>query len=349
MTKSLHAKRSNVIFGLLIGVVLAVPVFGGASASRAAVVSSRSQVVRSAPGAFQRKVATSVVRQPKVADRKVRANRSTSVPMRLRSSVSRPVPSKLSVRGPRRVSGSAPVLPDVEWDAMVSASFDFGVDEGLQFSNWAGKGVDASVDMLIEMFGSESVCSLTTAVGCELRQGAEDLLSAFNEQIVFGRCEGMVALVGMAIESGRDVASLDIDAAEYEIVRWSLSQVAPRVVDRMEETRRMQPSTLVAELSNRIRSGRTATLAMWGEGFAHSVLPVAVNQLDSTTEIIVWDPNQVDELATVRVDRESETWTYAAAIDPTGASTVLSGSGSGYLGFVENDLRIGQHSARFID
>lgn len=364
MTKSPRTKPSVTVLGVLIGLLLGIPAIGSASASEAATMPFRgSAATRTAPAAakkaFHKKTAKSAVRRSKVATRKLRASRpAVGSPkvraMKARSTATRTTTfrssvTKSAVRAPRRLFASVSVLPTVDWALEEDASFDFDATDGLGFSNWAGEGADASVEMLVSMFGAESVCIDGAAAGCVARRGADELLTNFNEQLTYGRCEGMVAFVGMALESGRDVAELEIAEVEQDIVYWSLSQIAPRVTARMEETRRMQPSMLVAEISDRIRAGRTTTLAMWGEGFAHSVLPVAISQRGTQSEITVWDPNFADKLTTIVVDLVNETWTYADAVDATGARTTLTHSGSGRLGIVENDLRAGLHSARFAD
>lgn len=199
------------------------------------------------------------------------------------------------------------------------------------------------------MFGSSSVCASGGHADCTPKASAVRLIEDFNAQLASGRCEGMVAMVGLALEAGRDLSGLDRGRADDEIAYWSFSQVAPRVAARADATRATTPSRIVDAIAGRIAERRTVSLLMWGEGTAHAVLPVAVSRVGSVAEIAVWDPNFPARLGIVVVDTGTETWTYADAFDSTGAQTGLRATGPGSLGFVENDLRTGEHRVRFAD
>ena len=236
-------------------------------------------------------------------------------------------------------------------ETAVSGSVSLGFEPGrsLQFSNWAGSGAKATPSMLVRMFGSESVCANPGASECVPKVAATELLSQFGVRLEGGRCEGMVAMAGLAFESGRDLSGLTAAEAGDEIAYWSLSQVAPRVASRVDQTRKMDPSRVASAVAARIESHRTLTLVMSGKDFAHAVLPVAVTRQANVVQVSVWDPNFPGELRTVTINEENESWSYSDAFDAHGSRTTLSVSGAGRLGFVENDLRQGEHRARFSD
>lgn len=279
------------------------------------------------------------------------AARGSASPAR---TAARPSTQKPSTKA-TRTAAPAPVTPEASSNPAsaatqgISVSLGFDPARALRFANWAGDGARVSTTMLVRMFGAAAVCASGTQADCVAKASAAQLLEEFNSQLAAGRCEGMVAMVGLALESGRDLSGLDRGHADDEIAYWSLSQVAPRVAARAEATRAMTPSRIVTTVAARIAERRTVSLLLWGEGTAHAVLPVAVRQTGSSAEIDLWDPNSPERLGTLVVDTATETWSYADALDANGATVGLRRTGAGGLGLVENDLRTGEHRARFAD
>lgn len=261
---------------------------------------------------------------------------------RARASVSSPRPAAPT-------TSAAPAAP-AKTPAVLDASLGFDPStDGFAFDNWAGDtpAGHVTVQMAVRMFGARSVCADGQDSPCVLLPGVQRVIDAVNAGMVNGRCEGMVAFAGLSTESGRKPGAMAFGEAQVDIAYWSLSQVMPRVAARARATQGLAPSAIVREISGLMQKGRSVTLTIEGEGFAHSLLPVAVRVEGTVARISVYDPNYSGQTKTVTVDMGSQDWSYADAVDESGARVGTAGHGAGRLGFVENSLRAGTEHVRF--
>ena len=195
------------------------------------------------------------------------------------------------------------------------------------FPNWGrSTGADDNVTMqtLVDLFGSDAVCSDISPGTCTPRPAALQMLEEWNNALSGGRCEGMAAMsVRFHLdleepvswgEKTLDPVDLEADdpALQSQLVYWWATQFTPEVASRAAASRAKPPLVLVEELVRGLADGSGVTLGLYSGGAGHAVVPFAVTRRDGTFVVHVADNNAPGERREVLIDRDG-TWSYPRA------------------------------------
>ena len=201
---------------------------------------------------------------------------------------------------------------------------------GFSFENY---GKDSSIKNLSpvemqKMFGN-NVCA-TKGEPCLLTPPAEQWMEEVNKSMNGGHCEGMAAL-SLILYADKDKASgfgnipdLSLQGNEKlqrEIAYWFATQYVPPTAT--SEMKDKAPSeildTLLASMKPNARIGETYTMGIYQPSFkgGHAITPYAVGDLgDGKYEVMVYDNNHPKIERKIEIDRNANTWKYAASTNP---------------------------------
>jgi len=236
----------------------------------------------------------------------------------------------------------AMVQPDAMGDAAMPPADGGMVDwgfrpnpNGFNFANFgtsrAGEMPETArldPDSLRRLFGP-SVCVGMNATGpCVLVPTARQWMDAENHGANGGNCEGFTVLAGHMFAGGIDpmtfggpnaFALMRNTALERELVFWAITQ---STVDPMlAPLRRMAPRDMLTHLTSELSRGRMflgTTLAVFGAGGGHAILPYAIRRMsDTITHVMVYDNNHPNSERFVTIDTAGNTWSYRAALNPS--------------------------------
>ncbi len=233
----------------------------------------------------------------------------------------------------------------------VSLGFDVNRD-GFSFSNWSGLTADDALTFtnMAKLFSKNATCAEDPLdASCTLRSGKRINLSAINAFLAQGRCEGMTVLAARLFQYPEEIKNLDstakntIDltpsAAAREIAFYSVTQILPEIQGFAARTIMKQPYVIAQEIAFRIKIKRPVSLGVYGQNFAHSVMPFAVQNSPRETVFSVYDPNFPNQARTLKLNNIRGEWIYDSAVYPDGSYGSLSWKGPGRLDYVPIDLR----------
>lgn len=199
--------------------------------------------------------------------------------------------------------------------------------DDFSFPNWgrsSGADGNVTVQTLVDLFGSDAVCSDVSPGSCTPRPAAMQMAEEWNNALSGGRCEGMAAMSvlfhlgldepGTWGEDAVDTADLEADdpVLQSGLVYWWATQFTPEVASRAAASRSRAPLALVEELVRALADDSGMTLGLYAEGAGHAVVPFAVTRRDDSFVVHVADNNAPGERREVLVDRNG-TWSYPRA------------------------------------
>lgn len=201
---------------------------------------------------------------------------------------------------------------------------------GFSFENYTNdaKPVNLTNVQMQWLFGKE-VCVSGEWATCVLKPAAKRWMSAQNEYMAYGHCEGMaitsLLLFDNVIRPGAFGESA-VESLRLSKIRDLQSYLAYayafQALDSVQEGQIWQlgPMQLVRKLAKRLREGdRKWVIHLFmpdGSG-GHAVTPLAVDALGGKRYAIrVYDNNWPDKIRTIKVDGRKDQWRYAAASNP---------------------------------
>lgn len=236
---------------------------------------------------------------------------------------------------------------------------------GFPFQNYGNDPsiVDLTPVEMQRMFGDE-VCASTTEGKCVLTYPAKRWMEEAIKAMGYGHCEGIAVLSDLIYYNltspDRFGGNITIELAlrnellQREIGYWWVTQVTnPGGSNKVNES----PNSVIDVLMKAFSEGQNAT-EWWVMGIylpdgsgGHSITPFAVEDMgNGTFKILVYDNNWPKEHRSIYVDRNSNTWSYIASVNPNEPSEVYTGNASTKsLEIVSVSSRLGLQECDFCD
>jgi hypothetical protein len=256
--------------------------------------------------------------------------------------------------------------------ATTAAAGDYTSDSGFRpevngfsFENYGNDAVEYNLTAaeLQRMFGDQ-VCASLAGGNCILIPPAKQWMEQINSYMDDGHCEGMAVLSLLMYYSiidpgdfGGQVAhdlSLGDEGLQREIAYWWTTQsVFPAAATRVNES----PNAVLDALTETFNAGPDATDS-WAMGIylpdfsgGHAITPFAVeDQGNGIFHILVYDNNFPDETRVVTVDRNANTWSYQASINPDEPESLYEGdAGTETLEIIPSSNRLVQQECQFCE
>lgn len=240
----------------------------------------------------------------------------------------------------------------------VSSGFDPRVN-GFSFANWSSDIVQTTitVDTLVRLFGSSSICQAVEDGICTPFTKASALVDQLNVVLSTGRCEGMVALADELFRHPELISSISSDTSEIsrlspetassEIAYWWATQIIPQANQAAKASRKMSPTKIVKTISRRIKFGSGGTLGLYYKGEGHAVLPIAVTRKGYIAKVSVYDSNVPNSVQSLYVNLRTNKWKYRAIADNGTIIVNWHGRNAGGLDLVAPVARASQHVDSF--
>ena len=191
------------------------------------------------------------------------------------------------------------------------------------------------------MFGDKVIAS---KAGGEiiLTPPAKRWMMEANNAMANGHCEGMAVLceliyfnkINPLILGGKETAELTLDNQnlQREIAYWWATQVTSpggsKIVDE-------SPNAVLDALKNAFKDGSKAkewwvlSLSMPDGSDGHTITPFATKDFgNGTADIYVYDNNFPDVIRSIKVNKENNTWSYYASINPNEPTALYTGNAS---------------------
>lgn len=236
-------------------------------------------------------------------------------------------------------------------DRFISLGFNVNRD-GFSFSNWSGLSSDDALTFgnMSRLFSKSATCVEDPLdATCTLRSGQRINLSAVNAFLAQGRCEGMTVLAARLFLYPEEIKKLNPSAdntikltpkeTSREIAYYSVTQILPEIQGFTARTILKEPYVLAQEIAFRLKLKLPVSLGVYGENFAHSVMPIDVKISPRETIFSVYDPNFPNQIRTLKLNNIRGQWVYDSAIYPDGSYGSISWKGPGRLDYVPIDLR----------
>lgn len=236
---------------------------------------------------------------------------------------------------------------------------------GFPFQNYGNDPsiVDLTPVEMQRMFGDE-VCASTAEGKCVLTYPAKRWMEEAIKAMGYGHCEGIAVLSDLIYYNltspDRFGGNITIELAlrnellQREIGYWWVTQVTnPGGSNKVNES----PNSVIDVLMKAFSEGQNAT-EWWVMGIylpdgsgGHSITPFAVEDMgNGTFKILVYDNNWPKEHRSIYVDRNSNTWSYIASVNPNEPSEVYTGNASTKsLEIVSVSSRLGLQECDFCD
>lgn len=238
------------------------------------------------------------------------------------------------------------------------APFDPAV-QGFSFPNYTRTQTSqlSSVEMR-RLFG-DAVCGSTVASDgtCTLTPPATNWMDWANSTMNYGNCEGMAIVSSLMFNQRLRVEDFGANRVsdlvlagntklQREIAYWS----ATVLLDR-STTVKSSPNAVLAAIRNSINAKGnpfgTLRFSMAGGSGGHSVLPLSVRDLSSTTAAIsVYDSNYPGQTREIVIDTAANTWFYSPDANLT-EDDYRGDSQSKTIGFAPIEPRLGQQACSF--
>lgn len=236
---------------------------------------------------------------------------------------------------------------------------------GFPFQNYGDDPsiVDLTPVEMQRMFGDD-VCASTADGKCVLTYPAKRWMEEAIKAMGYGHCEGIAVLSDLIYYNltspDRFGGNITIELAlrnellQREIGYWWVTQVTnPGGSNKVNES----PNSVIDVLMKAFSEGQNAT-EWWVMGIylpdgsgGHSITPFAVEDMgNGTFKILVYDNNWPKEHRSIYVDRNSNTWSYIASVNPNEPSEVYTGNASTKsLEIVSVSSRLGPQECDFCD
>jgi hypothetical protein len=236
---------------------------------------------------------------------------------------------------------------------------------GFPFQNYGNEPaiVDLTAVEMQRMFG-DKVCASTADGKCVLTYPARRWMEQAIKAMEYGHCEGIAVLSNLIyynlMSPERFGGNITIELAlqnellQREIGYWWVTQVTnPGGSNKVNES----PNSVIDVLIKAFNEGQNAT-EWWVMGIyqpdgsgGHSITPFAVEDMgNGTFKILVYDNNWPKERRSIHVDRNSNTWSYIASINPDEPSSLYEGNASTRsLEIVSVSSRIGMQDCDFCE
>lgn len=214
---------------------------------------------------------------------------------------------------------------------------------GFSFPNYGDDPsiVDLTPVEMLRMFG-DGVCASNAGGKCVLKFPAQRWMNEAITAMEYGHCEGIAVLSNLLYYNlvspsrfgGKSSFELSLlnESLQREIGYWWVTQVTnPGGSNKVNES----PNSVLDTLEKVFGEGRRAN-EWWVMGLyqpdgsgGHAITPFAVEDLgNGTSRILVYDNNWPKESRSVEVDRNSNTWSYIASVNPNEPSEVYTGNAS---------------------
>jgi hypothetical protein len=205
---------------------------------------------------------------------------------------------------------------------------------GFSFSNY-GNDIDPwnlTPAEMQRLFGDQ-VCAEINGDECILTPPAEEQMDKFNESMAGGHCDGMAALSllfyldkekpdDFGASTTAALTFEDNDILQSEIARWFATQLtSPTYTSKVKYIDdKITPSQTVDLLVKAMTDKSEAyTIAFFKRGYqaGHAVTPYAVvDKGGGIVHILIYDNNFPGEERHIEVNRNTDTWSYSASVNP---------------------------------
>jgi len=232
------------------------------------------------------------------------------------------------------IETDAPVQPPA---AGVNGRADIGFrpnPNGFSFENYGEDTENLTAAELQRMFGDQ-VCSSIRNGKCTLTPPAKQWMKEMNADMSGGHCEGMAALSLLMFTGqvpaqdfgGQTASDLDLENTDlqHEIAYWWATQATSPTVDQVITG---TPSEILDVLLNMDARQETYTLGIYQPDGSdgHAITPFAVeDQGNGIYNVWVYDNNLPGEVRILTIDRDNDTWSYEASINPDEESELYEG------------------------
>ena len=224
---------------------------------------------------------------------------------------------------------------------IADSGFDVKTD-GFSFENYGNvKGVsNLKANDMRRMFG-DKVCTRIKNDKCTLTSPARQWMKEINAAMDGGHCEGMAVTSLTMFHKIEDPntfgaprtndLALDGNTSLQETIAywWATQSTEPTISSMITG----KPSDIIKLLAASLSQGQNAdtfySIGIYmadGTG-GHAVTPVSITDLgDGKVGLNIYDNNWPNELRTINVDTNAETWNYQAAINPDAQESLYSGT-----------------------
>lgn len=224
---------------------------------------------------------------------------------------------------------------------IADSGFDVKTD-GFSFENYGNaKGVsNLKANDMRRMFG-DKVCTRIKDNKCTLTSPARQWMKEINAAMDGGHCEGM-AVTSLTMfhkiedpntfgaPKTNDLAFDGNTPLQEDIAYWWATQSTEPT---MSSVITGKPSDIIKLLAASLSQGQNAdtfySIGIYmadGTG-GHAVTPVSITNLgNGKVGLNIYDNNWPNELRTINVDTNAETWNYQASINPNAQESLYSGT-----------------------
>lgn len=233
------------------------------------------------------------------------------------------------------------VQPVVTSSMLADSGFNVKTD-GFSFENYGNaKGVsNLKANDMRRLFG-DKVCTRIKNNKCTLTSPARQWMKEINDAMDGGHCEGMaVASLTMfhkiqdsnvfGAPTTNDLALDGNTPLQTEIAYWWATQATEPTMSSMITG---QPSDIIKLLAASLGQGQNAAtfysigIYMADGSGGHAVTPVSISDLgDGKVGLNIYDNNWPNELRTIDVDLNDETWSYQASTNPDEEESLYTGT-----------------------
>ncbi len=224
---------------------------------------------------------------------------------------------------------------------IADSGFDVKTD-GFSFENYGNaKGVsNLKANDMRRMFG-DKVCTRIKDNKCTLTSPARQWMKEINAAMDGGHCEGMAVTSLTMFHKIEDPNTFGAPKTnelvfdgnaplQEDIAYWWATQSTEPTMSSMITGK---PSDIIKLLAASLSQGQNAdtfySIGIYmadGTG-GHAVTPVSITDLgDGKVGLNIYDNNWPNELRTINVDTNAETWNYQASINPNAQESLYSGT-----------------------
>ncbi len=214
---------------------------------------------------------------------------------------------------------------------------------GFNFPNYGDDPsiVDLTPVEMRRMFG-DGVCASKADGKCVLTFPAQRWMDEAITAMEYGHCEGIAVLSNLLYYdlvspsrfggNSSFELSLQNELLQREIGYWWVTQVTnPGGSNKVNESPNSVLNTLEKVFGEGQRANEWWVMGLYqpdGSG-GHAITPFAIEDLgNGTSRILVYDNNWPKEQRSIYVDRNSNTWSYIASVNPNESSEVYAGNAS---------------------
>lgn len=355
----MHLKKGNILAIALLILVMALAACGGDNP---------------APTAVPAPAATAV---PTATAEAIVQDTPTDVPLNSDGDDESGSSSEPTAEGSVPEEGNPTTEPSADTTPMPSAGMvaDLGFRpevNGFSFENYGASEesprTNLAADDVRRMFG-DKVCASLAGGTCTLTPTAKQWMDSVNDSMSGGHCEGFASLSLVFYENkeqptqfGADSTSaLQLDgneALQREIAYYFATQyTAPTAANELKKLPSEILDILIEAFSNaqaeNRQGGETYTMGIYQRGFkgGHAITPYAVEDLGHGKYAVhVYDNNFPGADRILSIDKNANTWSYSASINPNEPESLYEGDAdSGTLSITPTGPRLTTQVCTFCD